>query len=140
MWVSMVYGVLMWTVTVYAFRRGGWMERIAAAGTMIASYLSALVVSPADDMFRHVEVKMAIVDFSLFLLLWSIGLSSKRFWPLWLAAIQGTVVLAHAAPLIPNMSPFAVDRAVALWSWPQWVILAFGVRSHDRGEMTRTLQ
>lgn len=134
MWVSMVYGVLMWTVTVYAFRRGGWMERIAAAGTMIGSYLSAVVVSPDDDMFRHVEVKMALVDFGLFMLLWCNALSSKRFWPLWLASIQGVVVLAHAAPLIPNMSPFAADRAVALWSWPQWIILAFGVRNYHRAK------
>lgn len=121
----------MWAVTVYAFRRGGWTERFAASCTMIASYLSALVVSPVDDMFRHVEVKMATVDFSLFLLLWIIGLRSDRFWPMWLAAIQGVTVLAHAAPLLPHMSPFAVDRAVALWSWPQWIILAFGVRNYN---------
>ena len=129
----------MWAVTVYAFRCGGWPERAAAAATMIGSYLSALVVSPIDNMFRHVEVKMAVVDFSLFVLLWCIALCSNRFWPLWLAAIQGVTVLAHAAPLIPNMSPYATDRAVALWSWPMWIILAFAVRNHNRRKAADTL-
>ena len=128
----MLYGLLMWAVSIYAFRRGGWEERLAATGMIIASYLSALVVSPYESMYRHVEVPMAIVDFCLFVLLWCIGLWSNRFWPLWVAAIQGVTVLGHAAPLMPNMSPYASDRAVAMWSWPVWIILAFAVRAHHR--------
>lgn len=127
----------MWTVTIYAFQRGGWTERLAAAGIVIDSYLSVLVVSSVDSVFRHVEVPMAIVDFCLFLLLCSIGLSSNKFWPLWLGAMQGVTVLAHAAPLMPDMSPYAVQRAVALWSWPMWIILAFAVRSRHRDKSAK---
>ncbi|WP_156405262.1 hypothetical protein [Sphingomonas sp. Root710] len=128
----MVYGVLMWIVTVYAFRRGGWTERAAAAAMVVDSYVSVLVVSSPERMFRQVEVNMALTDFGLFVLLWCIGLWSNRFWPLWLAAIQGVTVLAHAAPLIPNMLPYTTHRAVALWSWPQWFILAFAIHRHQR--------
>jgi len=122
----------MWIVTIYAFRSGSKTERIAATCIMAGSYLSALVVSSSDVMFTHVEVQMALVDSGLFVILWCLGLWSNRFWPIWLAATQGVTVLAHAAPLIPNMSPYAVHRAVALWSWPQWVILAYAVYQHRR--------
>lgn len=131
-WRPIMYGILMWTVAVYAFRRGGRDERLATIGMILGSYLSVLVIGPHETFFQQVETEMATVDACLFLLLWCIGLWSIKFWPLWLAAIQGVTVLAHAAPLMPTISPFASSNAVSLWGYPMWVILAFAVRQHHR--------
>jgi len=128
----MLYGVLMWAVAIYAFRRGGWEERLAAAGTLLVSYLTVLVASPSENYFRQVESAVAAVDICLFLLISLIALRSRKFWPLWLGAIQGVSLIGHLAPLLPQIPPFASSSAVALWSYPLWIVLAFGVRQHDR--------
>lgn len=130
----MFYGLIMWASAIYAFRHGGWEERSAAASMMIGSYASALVTS-ADGSFRHFEGAMAVVDFVLFLSLQLVALRSNKFWPLWLAAIQGVTVLGHLAPLIPNMLPSTSYNAVALWSYPSWILLAVAVRRHQHRHM-----
>lgn len=127
----MFYGFIMWAVTLYAFRKGGWEERLAAMSSVAGSYLSALVAN-ANGSFQRFEGPMALVDMGSLCLLIVIAMRSNRFWPLWLAAIQGVSVLGHLAPLIPNMQPATSYNAVALWSYPWWIILAFAVRNHSR--------
>lgn len=123
----MFYGLIMWGCALYAFRHGSWEERSAAASMMIGSYASVLVIS-VDGSFRHFEGSMAVVDFLLFLSLQLVALRSEKFWPLWLAAFQGITLLGHLAPLIPNMLPSTSYNAVALWSYPSWILLALAVR------------
>jgi hypothetical protein len=130
----MIFGVLMWAITIYAFRRGGWAERLAASGIVINSYLSALLVSPAGTQFRQVEVSVALVDLGLLFLLILIALQSRKYWPLWLTAFQGVTVLAHFAPYV-HVSPWVYFRATALWSWPMLVLLGFAIRSHHRDKL-----
>ncbi|KKC25972.1 hypothetical protein [Sphingomonas sp. SRS2] len=125
----MFYGLVMWASAFYAFRRGGWEERLVAISMILGSYMSALVPTTRAS-FEHVEASIAVVDLCLFVSLQLIALRSKKFWPLWIASIQGVSVLGHLAPLIPNMQPAAAYNAVALWSYPSWVILALAVRSH----------
>lgn len=127
----MLYGLLMWTVAFYSFRKGGWEERLVAISMIIATYLSALVGS-AGSLFQRVESSIAIVDICLLCTLKVVALRSNKFWPLWLAAIQGVTVLGHLAPLIPGMQPSTAYNAVSLWSYPSWVILAIAVHRHCR--------
>ncbi len=131
MWQSMIYGALMWVVTVYAFRRGGWAEKLAATGIVINSYISPLVQSPDGMRFRQVEVSVALVDLALLFLLILIALRSRKFWPLWLTAFQGVTVLAHLAPYA-HVSPYVYWRAASLWSWVMWAVLGVGVYKHHR--------
>jgi hypothetical protein len=128
----MLYGVVMWGVAIYAFRRGGRDERLAATALVIASYLTAVAVSPSEHHYRQVESGIALVDAVLFLVLQFIALRSTKFWPLWISAIQGVTVIGHFAPLMPHMPTSIARDAVALWAWPQWIILAFAVHRHRR--------
>jgi len=70
------------------------------------------------------------VDTSLLVLLLAISLRSGKFWPLWLTAMQSLVILAHLAPFVPHMIPWGYWRAVAIWSWPMLIVLAFAIRRH----------
>ena len=139
MWRPIFYGILMWAVTIYAFRRGGWAEKLAASGLVVNSYLSALLVSPYETQYRHVEVSVALVDLGLLLLLTLIALRSRKFWPLWLTAFQGMALLAHFAPYV-HVSPWVYNRAAALWSWPMLIVLGFAVRGHHRRKSTENRQ
>lgn len=125
-----LYGILMWAVCFYAFRRGGRDERLAVVGIILNSYLTLLVVSPVAVRFRHVELPIVVVDFALLLLLQFIALRSRKFWPLWLAAMQAVAMMAHFAPLMPHMLPAAYANASALWSYPMLTVLALAVRRH----------
>ena len=132
----MAYGLLMWGVAVYAFRRGDREEIVAAVAIMIASYLSALLRS-SDHPYQHFEVGMAMTDLGLFVVLQTMALRSAKFWPIWLAAIQGVTLLGHFSPLMPGMMPAMARNAVALWAWPQWLILWFGIDRSRRGRGDR---
>jgi hypothetical protein len=131
MWRMMIYGILMWAVTIYAFRRGGWAEKLAATGIVVNSYLTVLLVSPAGSEFRQVEVSVAIIDLGLLFLLILISMRSRKFWPLWLTAFQGVSVLVHFAPYV-HVSPWVYWRASSLWAWPMLIVLGLAIRNHSR--------
>lgn len=130
------YGLVMWAAAIYAFRRGGRVERLTAICMIVGSYLSGLLASSRETYFRNIEESIAIVDSCLFLSLQLIALLSNRFWPLWLAALQGVTVLGHFAPLIPDMPASMSYHAVALWAYPQWAIIAYATRLHHRQQST----
>jgi hypothetical protein len=137
MWRMMIYGVVMWVVTVYAFRRGGWAEKLAASGIVVNSYLTPLLVSPDGVKFRHMEGDVALLDLALLVLLGIIALQSRKFWPMWLAAFQGVTVLSHLAPYV-HATPWVYNRAIALWSWVMWIVLGFAVYRHQRSPKAQT--
>jgi hypothetical protein len=123
----------MWAVCLYAFRKGGWAERLAAAGIIAATYLTVLVLSPVAVRFHHIEMPVAIVDSGLFVLLLFIALRTEKFWPLWLAAMQALTILSHLAPYVPHVVPWAYHRAVVVWIYPMLVILGYATRLHHLG-------
>lgn len=130
MWRIIIYGTLMWAVTIYAIRRGGREEKFAAIGVVINSYLGALLGNPSEARFQQVELAVAYADLALLLLLFVIALQSNRFWPLWITAFQGVTLLGHFAPLV-HLSPWLYQRAVASWSWPTLFLIGFAVRQHS---------
>lgn len=132
MWRPMIYGFVMWAVSIYAFRRGGWAEKLAASGIILNSYLSVLLLSPGSKRYQHLESSVAWVDLGLFILLLSITLASRKFWPLWLSAFQGVTVLGHLAPYV-HAAPWVYQRAIASWSWLALFVLIIGVRRHSLG-------
>ncbi|MCZ4341358.1 hypothetical protein O4H52_07080 [Sphingomonadaceae bacterium G21617-S1] len=129
MWRMMIYGAVMWVIAIYAFRRGGWAEKLAASGIVANSYLTALLVGPVDVMYQRIELEVALLDLGLLFLLGFIALRSRKFWPMWVAAFQGMAVLGHLAPYV-HASPWIYNRAVALWSWVMWIVLGFAVYRH----------
>lgn len=127
-----LYGLLMWAVCLYAFRRGGWAERLAAAGIIVATYLTVLVLSPAAIRYHQTEFAVVIVDSALFVLLLFISLRTEKFWPLWLVAMQGLTILSHLAPYVPHVLPWAYHRAIVVWIYPMLIVLAYATRLHHR--------
>ncbi|KKC25971.1 hypothetical protein WP12_11605 [Sphingomonas sp. SRS2] len=126
------YGVLIWTIFVYALRRGGWEERLAIAGIIANAYLTVLVASPKAILFNHIETPILLVDLGLLALLLFISLRSEKYWPLWITAMHALTTLAHLSPLVPHMQPLGYWRAAASWSWPILIVLVFGIRAHHR--------
>lgn len=129
---AILYGALLWGVSLYAFRRGGWAEKLAAGGFLTATYLSVLVLGPIATRYRHVEIPVVVVDGCLFLLLLFISLRSEKFWPLWLTAMQGLTILSHLAPFVPHILPWSYYNAAVIWSYPTLIVLGFAVFQHHR--------
>lgn len=131
-----LYGILMWLVTIYAVRRGGWEEKIASVALVINSYLTVLLISPADTSYHSIEYAVLEIDLSYLLIAVFIAFISRKFWPMWIAAMAAMVVIAHLLPLMPQFSPLLYSRAEALWSYPMWIMLAIATRKHDRLQRT----
>ncbi|WP_238147036.1 hypothetical protein [Rhizorhabdus dicambivorans] len=117
----------MWTVSVYAFRRGGWEERLTAVGFLANSYLTLMVIVPDGNQYHRVEALVLSIDIIFLVQLILTALRSRRFWPMWLAAMQGMTILAHLLPLMPHALPIIYRDATALWSYPMWFVLALAV-------------
>ena len=120
---SLIYGALLWVTTIYVWRRGGREERIAVLGIFINAYLTLLVVRPYLTRFSDFETPVIVVDMALTASLLWIALRSKKFWPLWLVAMQALATLAHFAPLIPHIIPWSYSSAVAIWGYPMLIVL-----------------
>jgi hypothetical protein len=114
-----LYAVLMWTICIYAIRRGGWPERSVGSIIAIGGLLSATV---AGD-YRALETGILFIDVIMFLALFAIGLLSDKYWTLWIAALQGVSLLGHLLPLMPLWNRTVYNDAIALWSWPMLLIL-----------------
>lgn len=126
------YGILIWGIFVYAFRRGGWEERLAIVGVIANAYLTVLVASPKAILFNHLETPILLVDIGLLALLLGISLRTAKFWPLWITAMHALSTLAHLSPFVPHMQPLGYWRAAASLSWPMLVILILGIRGHHQ--------
>lgn len=136
---QLLFGVLLWAVTIYAFRRGGRDEKIVAATLIVATYLSPLVVASLKR-FHQTELPLAMVDIGLGCVLLIVALRSDKFWPLWLIAMQGLTILSHFAPFVPHMIPWNYRNAIVVWSWPMQIVLGFAVHQHYREQVAfRTL-
>ncbi|WP_156405263.1 hypothetical protein [Sphingomonas sp. Root710] len=135
----MFFGILMWSVFIYAFRRGGWEEKLAITGVTVSAYLSVLLREPSEDPFGQVEVQVLSVDIALLVILLIVAFPSRKYWPLWVVAMQGMTLLAHFLPLMPNMLPWTYYNAEALWSYPTLVVLAFGIYNHHKAKISAGL-
>ena len=69
----------------------------------------------------------------------TLALSSRRFWPLWIAGLQLTASAAHALKLFDaNLVPLAYAAAERFWSYPILLIIAIGAfRAHRREDRAR---
>lgn len=128
----LLYGILLWSIFVYAFRRGGWEERTVILASVLATYLTVLFTVSFRIRYTKIELPIVLIDLGVFLLLQGIALKSAKFWPLWLAAFEGVVLLSHMAPLMPGVVPRTYYDATALWSYPKLIVLAFGIANHHR--------
>jgi hypothetical protein len=134
----LIFAALMWSSCIYAIVRGGRSERIVAITFLIGTGLTQAVMPSAHDRFRHVELRVLLIDLAVFAVLFGVALFSRKFWPLWITAMQGVAILAHFSPLM-LIVPRAYGAAIALWSWPMMILLGVVTYRHDRARTRKRL-
>lgn len=128
----LLYGTLLWSIGVYAFRYGGWEERLGIFTLITSAYLTLLLSTLFRARYTHIELPILLGDVITFITLQWLALRSNKFWPLWVAAFGGVVLLSHLAPLMPGMLPATYHDAIALWGYPSLIVLALGIANHHR--------
>lgn len=130
----MQYWAVLLVVSVYALLRGRHDERAAAAVCIGATIATRLAHSQLAERFSRVETGVMTVDLLTFLAFTAIALRSKRFWPLWVAGLQLTTLLAHGLKAIElDLMPQAYAAAARFWVYPIFAIIIVGTwRGHQR--------
>ena len=130
--------VIFWAILLliwgYALWRGQKDERIAASACLIATVLTAVVIPPVTVRYSAPDSTLLAIDVAMFIAFAALALTSKRFWPLWVAGLQLTMTLSHVMRAInPNLIPQAYAAAAMLWSYPILLIILIGTwRTHRR--------
>jgi TctA family transporter len=96
------------------------MRRLGGATAIVASvfgaYLSFLFGVVFGVRYSKVAFPIVLIDLIIFILMLGIALRSRKFWPMWVGAFTGVMLLSHLAPLMPGMLPRIYYDATALWS------------------------
>lgn len=119
-----------------ALAKGGWPERIGALVLIADFQLSHLMIKPLAFRYSGVEWPMFAVDMAAFLSLYALSVISTRYWPIWMAALQGCVMLSHLIGLRPDIIPAAYGNFVVIWSYLLLVIL-FAATARHRARLSR---
>ncbi|ATI80845.1 hypothetical protein [Sphingobium yanoikuyae] len=116
----------------FALWRGGLPERLGAILLVADFQLSHWLIRPVALRYSGVEEAMFAVDLAAFMGFFAISLFSTRYWPLWMATVQGCVAAGHMSGLRPDVIPFAYGNYVALWSYLLLVMLFVATVRHRR--------
>lgn len=126
----LIFNTLYIVSSLFALIRGGAPERIGAIILIADFQLSAWVVEPMHSRFAGVEWPMFAVDTAAFAALYILSLVTTRFWPAWMAGIQGCVALSHLAGLRLEIIPWAYGTVVAAWAYAMLAMLAVATWRH----------
>ncbi len=128
------YFAVLVVVCAYAFLRGRNDERVAAAICLAASLASVAAMSPLASRYSQVEFGVLLVDGLALAAFTALALRSERFWPLWVAGLQLTTLVAHLLKAVElDLMPHAYAAAARLWVYPIFLIIVVGTwRSHQR--------
>lgn len=117
----------------YAALRGGAPERLCAAIFAMAYILSIIAQSGPAVRFQGVEVGVLAVDVAVLLALLALAIRADRLWTLWVAALQIIGTAGHAVKLAdPEVLRSGYAIALALWAYPQLLLLLLGTWNHRR--------
>ena len=128
----LLYGILMWIICFYAFLRGGWEERISIIVKIFGAYVTFVSIYFFDVRYRQFATPVFCIDIAVFLAMQWIALWSRKFWPMWMCALSGIVLISHLAPLLPFLYAHPYYDATALWSYPSLFVITLGVAGHHK--------
>ena len=130
----LIYHVLLIAVAAYAFWRGRSDERMAAGICVAATLATRLVLSPVAHRYSGLELGVFLVDVLTLAGFVAIALRTDRFWPLWVAGLQLTTLVAHLLKAVElDLMPHAYAAAGRFWVYPIFLIIVVGTwRSHHR--------
>jgi hypothetical protein len=135
------YYAILFLVSAYAFLRGRSDERIAVATCILATFATNFVYSPTGS-YVGVERGVLLVDLGALAAFTFLALRSDRFWPLWVAGLQLTTVIAHALKGVQlDLMPQAYAAAARFWVYPIFIIIVVGTyrSARRRATLKRTL-
>jgi hypothetical protein len=122
-----LYHALLLAVCAYAFMAGRSDERSAAAICLIATLATRFVLSPLTSRYSGIEGGVLLVDVLVLAAFTAIALRSDRFWPLWVAGLQLTTILAHLLKAAKfDLLPEVYAAAARFWVYPILIILLIG--------------
>ena len=122
-----IYHVLLIAVSAYAYWQGRSDERLAATLCIIATIATRIMVSPVTSRYSSVEAGVFAVDLAVLAGFIFIALRSDRFWPLWVAGLQLTTILAHALKAVDfALMPQIYAAAARFWVYPIFLIIVIG--------------
>ena len=132
------YYAILFLVSAYAIIRGRSDERIAVATCIVATVATNIVYTPKGS-FVGVELGVFLVDVGTFAAFTFLALRSERFWPLWLAGLQLTTVIAHLLKAVHlDLMPQAYAAAARFWVYPIFLVIVVGTwRTARRRVMER---
>jgi hypothetical protein len=129
-----IFAVFWLTSCGYATVRGGAPERIAGAAQLAAGVLTIILsfaLRPTAGAYASMEVGVALTDMALFGTITAVALNSTRFWPIVQASMIGCGLFGHLAkPLGPDILPKAYYATVAVWAYPQVLLLFVATWRH----------
>lgn len=129
---QLVFLVLLLSCTAFSLARGGRPERVAASTMLVGCVLTWAVNSPLAVRYASVELAILAIDLAMLSIFAAVALTSDRYWPLWVTALQLLVVLAHVARLADSeMLRSGYGFVMAVWSYPQLAIIAIGTRAYQ---------
>jgi hypothetical protein len=128
-----IYLTVIGLCCLYALLKGGPPERIGAAIFAAAYILSLIAAANGGARYEWVEVGVFAVDVAMLLALLALALRANRFWTLWVTALQIIGTAGHAVKLAdPELVRSGYAIALALWSYPMWLLLVIGTWNHRR--------
>ena len=131
---QIIFFALLTFACCYAVARGGAPERLTAVGMVCALVitLTLTLVNPRPSgAYSTVELGVALADFVLFLEVVAIALVGTRFWPIVMGSMMGCGLFGHLTkPLGPDILPRAYYIAVAVWSYPELILLLAATWRH----------
>ena len=124
----LIFNLLLFGSCGYALWKGSRDARIVAATCLIAAFASIPVAA-----YGSVEVSVLLVDLLVLASFLYVALKSDRFWPLWIAGLHVTTVVAHGLKLMSgDLVPIAYAVALRFWAYPELIILAVAVWRHNQ--------
>lgn len=116
--------------SVFAFWKGGAPERIAVIVLAADFELSHWFLEPIISRYAGVEWPVFVADTSAFISFYILSLLTTRFWPIWMAAVQGCVALSHLTGLRADVIPAVYGNFVVVWSYVLLIILTVATIRH----------
>lgn len=108
-----------------ALWKGGWQERLVAAGLVLGWAITALVRDYSYTQPQWGGFAVTVVNLVLFM---AVALRSRKSWPLWAAGFQLLAVITHGARIVdPTVGAWAYITAGVIWTYCIMAALGVGV-------------
>ena len=130
----LVQMALLLAVAVYAWRRGGWSERVAAATLVAPAAIDRIYhLAVASPQYRQVDLWHVSLDLAMLAAMVWLAMRAPRVWLLWLASLQLISALGHFLHVLELAMPIEVYWLMTIApSYLQILLLGVGTYRNDR--------